>query len=549
MCSKQLAWVLSCLLPLLGGCSQYSKVRESPTFALTSSGEQKQLVRSAKSFRSEPLEQIGLYLDSVNASRSKLASNPSDGIAISDYNFAVARIVEIIQENDLHPWDAPLACPSGSESHWQLAFHRSDPRPELHPSLFDIYPTDRLRFKGTLVGEREIRPGLGAPVVIEGSSLDYTKVDQFAQGKRVFFGMTVFIRFQGNECEMVIKDTLQHETAKLDSNVFELAADYQAPLALALSELQVRKRELEGFLNPHKSEGTGRLARLQPYDPNKIPVLFIHGLSNSTATWVPMIDALRNDDIIRQKYQFWYFSYPTGLPYPVPAATLRRQLDQIRETYPDHKDIVVVGHSMGGMISRLLISDSKMTLWDLAFDNPPDQMGFSDESRRLFSDALIFNARSDISRVIYCSASHRGSEDATNALGRLGAKLIGDPFANETITQEVLTEVREDSPARTRNRLPNSIDVLDPDSPFLKAVDTLSPKPGIPFHSIMGDRGKGGNLNRTKPVSSDGIVPYWSSHIDGAESEIIIPSEHWTILHPQGIEEVNRILYEHLESQ
>jgi hypothetical protein len=68
----------------------------------------------------------------------------------------------------------------------------------------------------------------------------------------------------------------------------------------------------------------------------------------------------------------------------------------------------------------------------------------------------------------------------------------------------------------------------------------------VPFHSLIGDRGKGGFLDHRKPTSSDGVVPYWSSHLQGARSEKIIPSGHWTQVHPLGMAEIRRILLEHL---
>ena len=66
----------------------------------------------------------------------------------------------------------------------------------------------------------------------------------------------------------------------------------------------------------------------------------------------------------------------------------------------------------------------------------------------------------------------------------------------------------------------------------------------MPYHSIMGDRGKGGNKDHTKPVSSDGVVPYWSSHLDGAQSELVVPSAHPAHQNSQAIAEVRRILRE-----
>jgi len=543
--SVPFAAVAVCTLLLTGCAQQYSKAKKKSIASITATPEQEDMARSLKPHSKQPLTQLGGYLDLANASRLRLDSTPSDTRAQSDYNFAVGRIIEIIENQNLTPWIEPILCQSGGGKPWRLSFTPLDLHPEITPANFEILPADRYDFNGKLVGERMTKPGLGAPLVIVGKDQDYTKLDEFVQGEHIYYGLTAAVRFEGRECEIILRDPLKVETVQLDRHSYPLAADFQAPLALSLAELDLKKKEMSAFFNPSKNADTARLARLQPYDPTKIPVLFIHGLTNSQATWMPMIDSLRGDATIRANYQFWIFTYPTGQPYPIPAATLRSELDKIKGQYPDHKDIVVVGHSMGGMISRLLITDSNMTLWNNAFDKPPSEnaglLRLDGKTSQLMRDLLIFKARPDVSRVIYASASHRGSESATNFLGRLGAKIVGNPVAGDEINDEVVNASRNNI-----KRIPNSIDVLDPDSPFLKAVDTLKPDPRIPYHSIIGDRGKGGNLDRTKPVSTDGIVPYWSSHLDGAQSELIIPSEHWTILHPDGIAEVNRILHLHL---
>ena len=548
----QVSLPILCLLGtvlLHGGCSNYSRVAKLPLSAVTITKEQEALAKSLKPFAKQPMAQLGCYLDAANVARLRLKAEPGDPLAQADYNFAVSRILEIIDSEDLAPWEAPLSCRCRDGGEWSLSLTPPDPRPEYHPSNLDAVSADRYKFRGKLVGERAIKQGLGAPVVVIGKDLDFTEFDEFVLGPQVHYGLTVMIHFDGRKCEMVLINPLMEETVTFDDQVYPLAADFQAPLALSLAELNPRKDEIKKMFGAKKYKGKSRLARLQIYDPRKIPVLFIHGLSNSPATWMPMLEYLRNDETIRHHYQFWAFSYPSGQPFPVPAATLRRLLDQIDQRYPEHKDMVVIGHSMGGQIASMLITDSGMTLWDQLYDKPPGEMGFSEETRLALTETLIFKARPNISRVIYASASHRGSRKATNFLGRLGSKLIGNALEEDAVTKEALAAVRPDSGGRKGNHLPNSIDVLDPGNPFLEAVNSLTPKPGIPYHSIIGDRGKGGNLDHTEPVSSDGIVPYWSSHLDGAESELIIPSEHWTILHPQGMAEVKRILHRHLEEE
>lgn len=531
---------------MLGACSQYSTVKKLPLSALTTTGEQKALYRSLKPLGKYPRAQIGRYLDSADEARRQLATKPDDPAARENYNFAVARIVGIINRENLAPWEAPVVCASGEANPWNLSIKPSNPRQKDNLPQYEILPADRLDFKGKLVGEHKLKEGLGAPVVAVAKGVDFKQVRKPAEGGKLrFYGLTAIVRFKGRVAELELIDPLATEGIEFEGQSYPLAADFQAPLALALSKLQMKKKEISGMFSPGKYADNARLALLQPYDAAKTPVLFIHGLGNSAATWAPMVDQLRNNATIRKRYQFWMFNYPTGLPYPKNAATLNAQLDEIKRLHPHHKDIVIVAHSLGGNITRLLITDSGMKLWDTVFDKPPADIPFSDKTRELMSDALIFKARPDISRVIFASASLRGSETATGFIGRMGAKLIGNPFAEKLGTEEALTYARPEVKALGKKHLPNSVEILNPDSLFLKSVNALPIKPGIPYHTLIGDRGKGGNPDHTEPVSTDGIVPYWSSHLDGAVSERIIPSDHWSILHPDGIAEVERILLEY----
>lgn len=375
---------------------------------------------------------------------------------------------------------------------------------------------------------------------------DATKIDPFAQGKHIYYGVTGLVEIEGQNCTATYQDPLATETVRVAGQDYPLAANFTAPIALALAELKPRKKELGGLFKPDDFATGPRLARLQPYDPNKIPLLCIHGLGDSQATWAPMIESLRADPVVRQHYQIWFFSYASGYPYPASAAFLRKQLDLINSRYPDHKKIVVVGHSMGGMIARTLITDSGMNLWDAVYDRPPAEMPFSAETRQLMTEALIFEHRPEISRVIFASPSHRGADMATSFFGKMGSKMIGGPKNLLKGDDSALSQAKPTEGGEHLKKMPNSIDFLNPENRFVNNLAKLPLAPGIPYHTIIGDRGKGGNLDHTKPVSSDGIVPYWSSHLDGAQSEVIIPSGHWTNQHPQGIAEVRRILRLHV---
>jgi pimeloyl-ACP methyl ester carboxylesterase len=532
---------------LLCGCARYSEVRFiRNTASLANTAEQRQLALAQNRLSRDPLTQIGAYLDAADATRRQLARNPQNTVLRSDYNFAVARVMDLIYDHDLAPWDRPVVAPSAGGKPWRLTLTPPSKDKHFHPSLFEFRPSDRYDFRGKLVGDRVLKQGLGAPLVVAGRKVDYTKLDPFAQGKNVYYGMTALVNFRGRDAVIALSDPLAREKIIFDGRTYPLAADFQGPLALALDELDLQKRELLGLFKPQEFAGRARLARLQPYDPRKIPVICIHGLGNSPATWAPLVEFLRGDPVIRENYQIWFYAYPSGLPYPLAASFLREQLAEARRHHPGLRDAVVIGHSMGGMISRTLITDSRDELWDLYFDKPPEQLSISDKARRMLDGMLLFKPVPDISRVIFVSASHRGSDMAIDFWGRVGAAIVGNAVADKETYAEVVAQARPEVRTRSRNRFPNSIDLLDPDSPFLEKINALPTAPGVPYHSLIGDRGRGGFLDRTRPESSDGIVPYWSSHMDGARSERVIPSGHWSHLHPLGMSEIKRILVEHL---
>ena len=261
-----------------------------------------------------------------------------------------------------------------------------------------------------------------------------------------------------------------------------------------------------------------------------------------------MINTCAADEQIRRNYQFWFYSYPSGYPYPHSAAILRRELDAIEKRFPLRKKMVVIGHSMGGCISRLLITDTGDKLWLRDFQKAAGRRcRCRRRAKRCSREALIFRHRPEIGRVIFISAPLRGSDLASNWIGRLGSSSRESRRCTLLKAGTDAIEGRHvpDATICTLKRIPNSVDTLAPNNRFVRAIKTIPLTPGIPYHVICGDRGKGGNKDKTKPVMSDGVVPYWSSHMDTAESELIVPSDHSAHQNPQAIAEVERILKLH----
>jgi hypothetical protein len=186
-----------------------------------------------------------------------------------------------------------------------------------------------------------------------------------------------------------------------------------------------------------------------------------------------------------------------------------------------------------------MITDSGEKIWREYFATPPAKTPLASDTRKLLEEAFVFNHRSDVKRVIFISTPHRGSKLATGWIGRIGAGLVRTPRPFTSVYESVKPLLIADPEARSLKRMPNSVDTLEPNDRFVQAVNKIPITRGTPYHSIMGDRGRGDT-----PNSSDGIVPYWSSHLDGAESELIVPSDHGAQYNQQAIREVERILKE-----
>jgi pimeloyl-ACP methyl ester carboxylesterase len=338
-------------------------------------------------------------------------------------------------------------------------------------------------------------------------------------------------------------DPFETKSVSISKYQAPLAADFTAPIALDMTREHPEKLGFTRLLHPEQSTDTGRLVRLQPYDSKRIPVILVHGLGDSPVTWAPMVNTLQNDSQIRRRYQFWVYSYPSGYPYPYSAALFRQELDAVSRTFPDHKGVVLIGHSMGGLVSRLLVTDAGDKIWRFYFGKSPAKTILPSESRKVLEESLVFNHRPEIKRVIFISTPHRGSTLASNWIGRLGTKLVNIRQLGAALPPSIFSQIMVSDPgAAELKHVPTSVDTLEPNDRFVREMNKFPIVSSVPFHTIEGDRGRG-----NAPNSSDGVVPYWSSHLDGAQSELIVPSDHRAQRNPEAIAEVCRILKLHRE--
>ncbi|HKQ40673.1 MAG TPA: alpha/beta fold hydrolase [Verrucomicrobiae bacterium] len=485
--------------------------------------------------RAQPLVALGDDLSAAQLALNILEQRRSDSSAQCIYNFAVARAVENVGRAQVQPWRKPITVDLGKGNHYTL----TSPKPvdpDHDPSRYDLFPTDSLKTSGKFFESRSSVNGVGAPLV----AVAHSENPQFRQQyrlPRIYAPVTATIRFSDESARLEFIDPLRSEQVTVGKRVFPLAVDLSASTAMLIACERPERLGFSRVMNPEKFANTARLIQLQRFDPDRTPVILVHGLQETPASWAPMINSLRDDPAIRKRYQFWFFSYPSGYPYPYSAALFRRELDGVKRAFPNHKRVILIGHSMGGLICRLMMTDAGDTIWRDFVGTSPAKTPLSSDTRKLLEEVFVFNHRPGIERVIFVSTPHRGSKMASGWLGRFGAGLVHTPRLFNPIYAAVKPLLITNPAARPLNRMPNSVDTLEPNDRFLQSVNKLPIAPGISYHSIIGDRGQGDT-----PNSSDGIVPYWSSHLDSAQSELIVHSGHGAQYNPEAIQEVARIL-------
>jgi len=522
----------------VAGCAQIAVVSEKRPAALPpGSGADRvatqTIDRALVEEKKQPIVALGAFVAAARDSLHQLDRNPANAEARRDYNFAVARIFTVVRDAKLDPWTQPMRV--GAKGEFTLTWKR-DPRPEWNLTLYDLIPADELDYKGTYVKDHVTKEGIGAPLVAR-RELTAQQASALFCPPYIYYSVTATAQFEGSRCVISINDPLAAESVRVDGHSYPLAADFTASYAMLLAREKPQKLGFARLLRPQEYAATARVARLEPYNPNKTVLLVIHGLMDTPATWVPMLNDLRGDKDIRRNYQFWFFSYPSGYPYPYSAVILRQELDAIEKKFPLRRPMVVIGHSMGGCITRTLITDTGTKLWIEAFGHSPAETEMSADSKRLLEEAIIFKHRREIGRVVFMSTPHRGANMASNWIGRIGSMLVRTPTKLLTVGRTLRESLTADPAALKLKRLPNSVDTMAPNNRFVMGINTIPITPGIPYHSIIGDRGRGDT-----PNSSDGVVPYWSSHLEGARSEKIVPSDHGSPHNPQAIAEVHRIL-------
>lgn len=512
----------------LSGCGQGIIPVEPPCLAKSA--------RVARGKAATPEEQAALYLQAAAQAAPGIGSGKEATPARATYNKAVADLAVLLRSaDDGRLWNRPLTVTTGGKT-YHLRFHPGNKQGVWSPNEFTSFVlADTVPTK--IIKKKNLQDGIGGTLV---GVRKETPREEFAPWVGVTAPVTATLDFTGGDAILALRDPGDQKEARVDGIMRPLAADFSAPLAYYPSPNETITGLMAAMRGDDYMKTTG-LYQLQPYDPDRIPLIFVHGLISTARMWRNVVNEIEADPTLRGRFQVWLFNYPTGNPVAYSALRFREELDKAEKRYGFPHGFVLVGHSMGGIVSRMQSITLDRPAWNRGAPGLIDNLTAGLKEDDMVHRATLFQANPHVRREIFICTPHRGSEMALGSLGEIGMRLIALPATiTSGISQSVITTLGNFSGGA--GRMPNSVSSLSPKNPTLKVIDGVPLR--VPHHSIIGDRGKGDT-----PTSSDGVVPYWSSHLADAKSEKIVPGPHGSCELPETIEELKRILHLHLKSE
>lgn len=348
--------------------------------------------------------------------------------------------------------------------------------------------------------------------------------------------------------EIKVYDPYSVEKVEIAGKPYSLAANFSAPYGLWLAENNLGAAAYLTLIDRDQHLAMPHIYMLEPYNPNKKIIVLVHGLASSPEAWIAVTNDIMGDAILREHYQVWQIFYSTNMPILESRfqiyALLKQAFGSLNPKDAAAQDAVLIGHSMGGIISRLLVSDADISKQALELMNNRQQTRL--RKHPVIGERLKMKPIENFDRAIFLAAPHRGTDYADRWFTLAARKIIKIPATFLTTLADTLTsydvDLKDFVKTLTNDVIQNGPSDLSKKSKFMELTASIPPEKGLVFHSIMGNITKSDDPN----VITDGIVPYKSAHLDGAVSEKIFTGSHSIQETPEAVLELRRILRQHL---
>jgi pimeloyl-ACP methyl ester carboxylesterase len=427
--------------------------------------------------------------------------------------------------------------------------------------LGDFLPAAYFQVRG--LRNRYRRPGVGAPLV---ASLVEPVEAQGAERlrahipKRLKVPITGFLRIEDARAKLAsgflsakLELFAENEALAVEVEGREVPLEFETSSALAYSlegppvwATEIRDFLYGGVVPRVTAAPEDQVLFLEPYQPGSVPVVLVHGTASSIARWAELVNELKSDPALSRRYQLWLYRYDSGNPIGFSAGLFREALSEtVRALDPEQRDpalrqMVVIGHSQGGLLAKLTAVDSGDLIWRTLSEKAIDELKLDPDERAVIERSTFFTPLPFVKRVVFIATPHRGSYLTLRRLARWVTGLVEIPNAVSQVTYDLMLRHKDDLLIRDLDRPITAIDNMTPGNPFLRALSELPMAPGVSAHSIIAVQGTG-----PAHEGRDGVVKYKSAHLADMVSERVVRSGHSCQGHPDTIEEVRRILREH----
>lgn len=351
----------------------------------------------------------------------------------------------------------------------------------------------------------------------------------------------------GPEFQLKLHDPYKHEKVTVAGKQYALAANFSAPYGLWLAENNLGRAAYLVLIDRDDNLIMPHLYMLEPYNPKKKVIVLIHGLASSPEAWIRLTNDIMGDPVLRENFQVWQVFYSTNMPILESRfqinALVQQGFARVANNAPAKKDAVLVGHSMGGVIARLMVSQADITQDAFKLVQNTRIAQFKDNP--LFKARLQMQPIPNFTRAIFLATPHRGTEYADRWHTKLARKIIRIPDAflgafADTLQGEI--GLKDFVKELGHDLIQNGPSDLSENSKFTALTKDIQPSKNIKFHSIIGNTV---DTQDTKLMSDD-IVSYESAYLEGAVSSKVIKGGHSIQETPEAVLELRRILKLHL---